>query len=488
MSSTSLPEPIAPWRASARWLAQVPIADPVDRRNAPMLQIVLLLLGGLPPLMWLYRLLAIDLPWRPGETVSLMMSLTLSVLALFSLALIRRGRFQWAIRQLLVVAALLTFASYLDSGMAANRFEQPIQMIWIVMAGLMIGRPALWLMYLCLVAAFVVGTVTDIGTGKLGEPMNLAVDGLISVLIFLFIAIVVDRSVAALRESLRSATARSEELAEANARLHIEIVERERVKEQLIHAQKVEAVGRLAAGVAHDFNHLLTLILGYAARGPREDDVEKLKKALAGIDSAARRATAVTHKLLTFSRHDASRIEVFDAGAVLADMQPMLHQLFDPSVRLVFELEKTPRPVCLDRAQFELVVLNIAANANQAMPEGGQFTLALRRVPDAADVEIVLRDNGQGMSADVRQRIFEPFFTTKPAGQGTGIGLAVAASVIGEAGGSLSVDSASGCGTVFRIRLPLVLRANDAMPGTAGAMSEQAASTDNNCNIVTPST
>ncbi len=453
--SAAVQKTMQPWRASARWLSNVPIADPVDRRNAPMLQIVLLMLGGLPPLMWLYRLFATDVPWRPGETVSLGMSLTLSALALFSLALIRRGRFQWAIRQLLLLAALLTFLSYVDSGMAANRFEQPIQMIWIVMAGLMVGRPALWLMYLCLVAAFGAGTLVDIGNDKIGESMNLLVDGLISAFIFLFIAIVVDRSVAALRESLRIATARSEELAEANVRLQVEIAERERVKAQLIHAQKVEAVGRLAAGVAHDFNHLLTLILGYAARGPREDDAGKLKTALAGVHSAARRAAAVTQKLLTFSRREARHVEVFDAGQVLTDMQPMLRQLFDPAIKLVLDLDKVPIPVRLDRAQFELVVLNIAANANQAMPGGGEFKLVARMPSDSSDVEIAFCDKGHGMSADVQQRIFEPFFTTKPAGQGTGIGLAVAASVIAEADGTLLVDSTSGSGTVFRIRLPL---------------------------------
>ena len=483
--SATVPKSTRAWRASTRWLRNPPIADPVDRRNASMLQIVLLMLGGLPPLMWLFRLLDTHVPWRPGETVSLTMSLTLSAWALFCLALIRRGRFQWAIRQLLVVAALLTFASYLGSGMAANRFEQPIQVIWVVMAGLMIGRRALWLMYLCLAAAFVAGTLTDIGVGKLGHPMDLAIDGLVSTFIFLFIAIVVDRSVTALRESLRAATERSNELATANARLLVEIAERERVTEQLIHAQKVEAVGRLAAGIAHDFNHLLTLILGYAARGPREDDAGKLKAALAGVDSAARRAAEVTHKLLNFSRDDATRIEVFDAGQVLAEMQSMLRQLFDPSIRLVLDLDKVPMLVRMDRAQFELVVLNIAANANQAMPDGGEFTLASWVASDSYGVQIAFSDSGHGMSADVQRRVFEPFFTTRPAGQGTGIGMTVAASVIAEAGGNVSVDSASGSGTVFRIRLPLVAPLASVANEVAGL---EVTPIDNNCNTVVSDT
>ena len=336
------------------------------------------------------------------------------------------------------------------------------------------------LMYLWLVATFAAGTLTDIDAGKLGHPMDLAFDGLASIFIFLFIAIVVDRSVTALRESLRTVTERSEELAAANAQLRVEIEERERVKEQLIHAQKVEAVGRLAAGVAHDFNHLLTLILGYASRGPREDDAGKLKVALAGVDSAARRAAAVTHKLLNFSRDDARCVEVFDAGQVLTDMQSTLRQLFDPAIRLVFDLDKIPMPVRLDRAQFELVVLNIAANANQAMPDGGEFTLVSWVISDSSDVQIAFSDSGHGMSADVQRRVFEPFFTTRPAGQGTGIGMAVAASVIAEAGGSVSVDSVSGSGTVFRIRLPLVAPETTVATEATGL---EVASIDNKCNI-----
>lgn len=482
--SAAVPVSMRLWRASARWLVNVPILDPVDRRNAPMLQIVLLMLGGLPPLMWLYRLFAIDVSWRPGETTSLVMSLILSALALFSLALIRRGRFQWAIRQLLIAAALLTFFAYLEGGMAANRFEQPIQMIWILMAGLMVGRPALWLMYLGLVTAFGTGTLVDMGHNPV-ESMNLLVDGVASAFIFLFIAVVIDRSVASLRESLRVATVHTQQMAEANTRLQVEIAERERVMEQLIHAQKVEAVGRLAAGLAHDFNHLLTLILGYAARGPHEDDVRKLKAALAGVDSAARRAAAVTHKLLNFSRDDAKHVEVFDVSQVLADLQPMLRHLFDPAIRLVFDLDNVAMPVRLDRAHFELVVLNIAANANQAMPAGGEFSVAAWITSDPADVEIAFCDSGQGMSADVQRRVFEPFFTTRPAGEGTGIGMAVAASVIAEAGGSLSVDSASGSGTIFRVRLPLAAAVTSVAPEAAGL---EAAQIDNNCKIVVSAT
>jgi signal transduction histidine kinase len=240
------------------------------------------------------------------------------------------------------------------------------------------------------------------------------------------------------------------------------MAEREKIQAQLVHAQKVEVVGRLASGVAHDFNHLLGLILGYAAKGRHVDDSAELKNALAGVEAAGRRATAVTHKLLNFSRHEMTHIERFDAGDALRDLQPMLRQLFDPRVRLVCELTEKPAPVAFDRAQLDLVVLNIAANANHAMPEGGRFELALRTSDAGSQVEIELRDSGHGMDDEVRNRLFEPFFTTKPSGQGSGLGLSVAHNLIASAGGSVAVESAVGKGSTFRIRLPAARETADA--------------------------
>lgn len=441
-------------RADGGWWSRVPIADPVDRRNAPMMQVVLLMLGVLPPLAWLYRILA-PAPWRPGETFSLILSLAFSALALFSFVLIRRARFQWAVRQLMLVVAAMMMLSYLGNGFDANRFEQPIQMIWLVIAGLMIGRRALWLMYGWTVLAFGAGVVRDLQAKveAASSVMNIAGDVVISALIFLFIAIVLDRSVAALRESLDEANRRGRELAEANTRLQAEMAERERVETQLIHAQKVETIGRLASGVAHDFNHLLGLASGYVARGRRHASGEEMATVLAGIDSALRRATAVSHKLLTFSRPEPTRTQVIDVIQVITGMKPLLRQLFDADVRLEFELPQRSATVRFDPSQLELALLNIAANADHAMPEGGCFSVAVQA--DDAQATIFLRDTGHGMSEDVRARVFEPFFTTKPEGQGTGLGLAVTYDLVAKAGGSLEVHSVSGEGSTFVIRLPL---------------------------------
>jgi len=456
-SSSALRVLTAPWRASRRWLSNVPIDDPVDRRNAPMLQFVLIVLGVVPPLMWLYRIFGSDLPWRPGETSSLVMSLFTSAVAIASLVLVRFGRFKWAAGQLLLVAAALMIASYAESGFAKQAYEQPAQVVWIVIAGLVLGRRALWGMYGAHLVAFAVGLIVDLharnGTG-FDAWTNQLVSALITAVIFLLIAAVVDRSVAALRGSLNEATERGNELAIANRRLEAEIDERSRVQDQLVHAQKVEAVGRLASGVAHDFNHLLALVLGYAENGKRSDDVAELKQALIGVESAARRAVATTQTLLNFSRRDATRLETFDAAEALREMRPMLQQLFDSGVRMSIDTSTMPAPIRFDRAHFTLVVLNIAANANHAMPDGGRFRIAARTTADS-QVEMEFADTGHGMSRDVQRRIFEPFFTTKPRGQGTGLGLAVAADLVKSAGGDLSVESEPAQGATFRMHFPL---------------------------------
>ncbi|WP_449468050.1 sensor histidine kinase [Stenotrophomonas humi] len=446
---------VSPWRMLTGWLSRAPIDDPVDRRNAPMLQILLLLLAFTPPLMWLYRIFGSDSPWRPGETVSLVTSIVISAFALFNLWLVRRGRFQSAVRLLMVVLAIAMLLAYLGSGFVTNRYEQPIQAVWLIVAGLVIGRRALWLMYGWMVLTFAAGSVVDFRAGNNADTaMVLAVDCIIAALIFLFIAILVDRTVTALRESLLAATRRGDELVQVNRHLQAEISERERMQEQLIHSQKVEAVGHLASGVAHDFNHLLGLVLGYAARGKRADTDEEVQKALAGVESAARRATAVAQKLLSFSRKEVTRAETFDVGAALREMRTMLCQLFDPKVEIVLDLPERPATIHFDRAQFELMIINLAVNAEHAMPEGGCFRIAVTQVHDTPAVAIDLHDTGHGMSENVRARIFEPFFTTKPSGQGTGLGLAVTRDLIFSAGGSIEVDSVPGAGTTFRIRLP----------------------------------
>lgn len=440
-----------PWQALLRWFREVPIADPVDRRNAPVLQLISLLLAVLPSLAWFYRLTAVDIPLRPGEITSMLLSLSVCAAAAASFVLIRYGRFAWASRLLLLVFAVTVVPAYLASGFGAQRFEQPVLVIWMAIAGLIIGRGALWIMFGCIALAFVVGIWVDVG--RQGDAAALYGDAAFSIAMFLMIAVVMDRSSAALRESLSEANQRGNELAQANRLLQEQIREREKAQEQLLHAQKVEAVGRLASGVAHDFGNLLSLILGYAGRGRRLQEPAELKQALAGVESAARRATLVTQKLLSFSRQDQTVLQVFDPADALRELQPMLRQLFPPEVDLQLQLPQALPSIRFDRTQFELMTLNIAANANQAMPAGGRFDLsAVARAEGGVAIEF--SDNGIGMPADVQARVFEPFFTTKPSGEGTGLGLSVVRDLVNAGAGAISVRSGTGTGTTFRIELP----------------------------------
>lgn len=435
------------------WWRDIPLADRVDRRNAAMLQLLLVFVGLYQPLMILLAWARLGMVMDP-VALWLAAANTLAMWACF--VLLRRGAFVWATRLFVVVSLALLSVGYLRWGLEVQLRSQLSQLLPVLIGGLLLSRRALWGAVAWLVLVVLLGAWRDAARAfflpslwpRLLESATIGIAG------FVIVAVVLDQSVAALRESLDLARKRGNDLARSRDRLQLEMQEKERSRDQLVHAQKMESVGRLASGVAHDFNHLLSLIMGYAARARRSDDPQQLKAALQGADAAARRAAAVTRKLLDFSRQESTRLEVFEPAETIAGMRPMFDQLFGLGVQVRLHLHEAPCPVRFDRAQLELILLNLAANAQQAMPEGGQFELTLAPRPDAT-LEIAVRDSGHGMSEDVRARCLEPFFTTKPSGQGTGLGLAVSANLIAAAGGTLLVESAPGQGSVFRLRLPL---------------------------------
>ncbi len=448
-----------PLHAVARWLADVPVADPVERRHAPMLQIVLLLLAGMPTLLWTYRIGFSGLPWRPAETAGLAMSAVIVAVAVTALALVRRGHFQWAVRPLLAVIAVFVVLAYLHNGFDAQGYEQPLQVAWLVLAGLVVGRRALWMMFAVIVVAFACGIVVDIDkAARALEPSRFSVadritSGVTATVIFLLIAIVVDRSVAALRTSLAEATRRGDALAQANASLVEAMSERDRIADQLVHARKIEAVGQLAAGVAHDFNHLLGLVLGHARRGLRVADADAMRAALEGVDAAARRATSVAQTVLGFSRLAPEQVTRFDVRDALREMLPVLVQLFDGRVRILLDTGDEPLVVAFDRDRFLLVVLNLAANARDAMAGEGVFAVRATRAREGG-AAITFHDSGPGVPIALRERIFEPFFTTKASGHGTGLGLSLVADIVASRGGRITLDAADPDGASFVVVLP----------------------------------
>jgi nitrogen-specific signal transduction histidine kinase/ActR/RegA family two-component response regulator len=223
---------------------------------------------------------------------------------------------------------------------------------------------------------------------------------------------------------------------------------------QLRQAQKMEAVGRLAGGIAHDFNNLLTAISGYSEFLIDGLEDERLRRHADEIRKAAARAASLTGQLLAFSRRQVLQPRALDLNAVVSDMDMMLRRLIGEDVELVTLLDPNVSPVQADPTQVEQVIVNLAVNARDAMPNGGSVTIETTdvRTGEGDFVELRMTDTGIGMTDLERQQLFDPFFTTKEGG--TGLGLATVYGIVEQSGGTIEVDSAPGMGSSFRISLP----------------------------------
>jgi PAS domain S-box-containing protein len=249
-----------------------------------------------------------------------------------------------------------------------------------------------------------------------------------------------------------------------------DITERKRLEDQLRHSQKMEAVGQLAGGVAHDFNNLLMLIQAhnenlrerFAADDPARKDASE-------IENAVTRAASLTAQLLAFSRKQVLRPKVLDLNVVLADVSEMLHRLIGENIEVKIVPGRSLGRIKTDPSQMEQVILNLAVNSRDAMPDGGKLTIETcnvqlddngSRIHDGAPagkyVLLSVSDTGIGMDRETRAHIFEPFFTTKEPGKGTGLGLATVYGVVKHSDGWIWVDSEPGRGTTFNIHLPRV--------------------------------
>ena len=250
----------------------------------------------------------------------------------------------------------------------------------------------------------------------------------------------------------------------------LDITEHRVTEDQLRHAQKIDAVGRLAAGVAHDFNNLLTVILG-CGEGLREEIApdDERQRLVDGILDAGDRATELTKQLLSFSRRAAVEPQVLNVNTVVETTLTMLRRLLGEHIMIRLALSTEPAAVRADLGQLKQVLLNLSVNARHAMASGGTLTLSTRQrrielpveaaalgLPRGDYVELLVADTGTGMSEDVRLHLFEPFFTTKPVGKGTGLGLSMVYGIVTQAGGQLQVDSTVGVGSTFRVLLPAV--------------------------------
>jgi signal transduction histidine kinase len=261
---------------------------------------------------------------------------------------------------------------------------------------------------------------------------------------------------------------RTQKLEETNARLMQEIAERGKLEHQLLHAQKMEAVGQLAAGVAHDFNNLLTVIQGHAHLRLSAPDVDKAAKvSLHQIQSAAERGARLTRQLLTFSRKQVIQQTTLSLNSTLEKMTDMLRPLIGEDLRLRLALASDLPCVHADPGGIEQVIANLALNARDALSENGELSIEtfvveispeqVKQNPEAAPGQFVclrISDNGCGIDPSIKGRIFEPFSTTKGPGHGTGMGLAIVYGIVRQHGGWIEVASELGRGTQFNIFLP----------------------------------
>ena len=249
-----------------------------------------------------------------------------------------------------------------------------------------------------------------------------------------------------------------------------DITERKQLEQQLYLSQKLEAIGRLSGGVAHDFNNLLGVIIGYSealqARIPEDDP---FREAVDEIQKAGKRAASLTQQLLAFSRKQVLEPKALNLKMVVLELEKMLRRLIGEDIDLKIVLPERLGTIRGDRGQIEQVLLNLAVNARDAMPQGGRLTIEaadselgasdvnrFRYVTPGRYVMLKVTDSGCGMDAELQSHIFEPFFTTKERGKGTGLGLATVYGVIKQSGGYIWVDSEPGKGAAFRIYLPQV--------------------------------
>ncbi len=258
---------------------------------------------------------------------------------------------------------------------------------------------------------------------------------------------------------------RTSQLEQTNEQLRQQVSERRQVEAALQQAQKMEVIGQMTGGIAHDFNNLLAAVIGNLELAIRRGRDESIRHFLDGAAQAAQRGAKLTTQLLAFSRTQSLQIEPIDLNSIVTRMGDLLFRTIGPMVRIETILEKNLWRATADPSQIESVILNLAVNARDAMPNGGRLTISTANVPrqergkphelpDGEYVMVTVGDTGSGMTDEVLRKAFEPFFTTKPVGSGTGLGLSQAYGIAKQSGGAISIATKVGEGTTVAVYLP----------------------------------
>ena len=424
------------WQRAADRVRRTPLDAPQDMRNALMLETVLFIAGVAALSMAVVSHVSEGLAGR-ADTLGAVAIAAYSWSCVF---LSRRGSFRLAASLAVVGGLMLICFSYATYGLQVQSGLQMTHLLPLLFAGLLLGRAAVWWTTLAITFALAIGAWVD-----LSHATNAATTSAVlptwslSAMNFLVLAAILDRLILSSQQAI-----------ERSKELEIEIEQKELAHARLLHTQRMEAIGRLSTGVAHDFNNILSVILGLATSGRHRDSVEAI---LPGIRKAAQRGTVITRRLLSFGRTHVRRDSTFDLALAVDEAKTLILPMFSRGIAVELDVPHPGPVVRADRDELELSLLNIIGNACDAMPDGGHFKLSVGSSGDQALVTI--EDTGVGMAPEVLARISEPFFTTKPKEKGTGIGMAIVHRFVVESGGTLGVDSTPGEGTRITIRLPL---------------------------------
>ena len=241
----------------------------------------------------------------------------------------------------------------------------------------------------------------------------------------------------------------------------IDVTRRREAEAVLQQSQRMEALGAMASGMAHEFNNLMTVVLASLERAAGETDEAKRSRQIGRANWGAQRAARLTSQMLSFARRQFHDNKVVEVGGLLRDFDNMLDQMAGDGIRVTLDLTTEPLLVDIDTAQMELALLNLIRNAADAMPKGGEIIIRARPRPGAMEdgrdgADIVVIDSGFGMTEAVARRATEPFFTTKESGKGTGLGLSMVSGFVEQSGGEMRIDTTPGAGTAIRLTFPRV--------------------------------